>query len=72
MNKFEVFKLGFYASKFGHMSSDEALLIAIDAEQFAKSVGPFDVAYEHFIKQRNDFEAYALLLEKERFTDASK
>lgn len=57
-------KLSWCEKKFGKMSSTEALQLAIEAEQYVKDLGPFDIATPMFIQQQIDFENYAFYLEK--------
>lgn len=64
MTLLEARKLEMYKSKIGAMTSEQALTLALEAEQIAKECGPFDVAYEQFKRQQITFEEYALLLEK--------
>ena len=63
MTDINTMKLSLYQKKFGEMTSEEALHIAIEAEQFCKDCGPHDQAYQHFSRQKHDFEKYALILE---------
>lgn len=65
MNLLETKKLEIYKSRIGLMTSDQALELALEAEQFAKDCGPFDVAFGYMKHQQRTFEEYALLLEKE-------
>lgn len=46
------------------MTADEALLLAIEAEQTAKDCGPGDPAFLHFAKEARMLENFAYLIEK--------
>jgi hypothetical protein len=59
----EVF-LRILEEKYGKITADDALLCALDAESTAKSVGPFDPSFVHFVQQQADMERLAYLLEK--------
>lgn len=64
MTLLEARKLEMYKSRIGLMTSEQALQLALDAEQIAKDCGPFDIAFEQMKRQQLTFEEYALLLEK--------
>lgn len=64
LTKLEQMKLDFFKERFGKMSVDEALNLAIDAEYYCNACGPFDVAFPKFKREQLDFENYALLLER--------
>lgn len=59
-------KLGKYIASVGRMTVDEALSLAVEAEQFAKDVGVHDMAYAKFSNDSRHFLQYAELLEKEQ------
>ena len=65
LTQMEHWKIQKLQEKFGSMRSQEALNLAIDAEYFTNACGPFDVAFPKFKKEQNEFEEYALLLEKQ-------
>lgn len=46
------------------ISVDECLLLAIQAGETAKDIGPFDPAYTYFTTQAFDFENLALYIER--------
>jgi len=48
------------------LTPDEALELAIQAEQTAKECGPFDPAFSYFSKTARNFETLAFLLEKQK------
>jgi len=64
LTKLERRKLDFFKERFGIMSVDEALNLAIDAEYYCNACGPFDVGFPKFKREQLDFENYALLLER--------
>ena len=64
MTLLETRKLEKYKNHIGLMTSEQALQLALNAEQIAKDCGPFDIAFEHIKRQQLTFEEYALLLEK--------
>lgn len=68
LTKLEAFKLEHYRKNFGHMSSANALQLALEAEQTARDCGPFDPAFTYFIDQQHRLEAYSQLLEKEELS----
>jgi hypothetical protein len=65
MTKLEFMMLTHYRARIGPMTSKEALTIALDAEQFKRDVGPYDITAKYFMQQELDFIEYANLLEKE-------
>jgi hypothetical protein len=65
MTKLEVMKLKHYRDRLGPMTSNEALTIALGAEQTRLDIGAFDPAASHFTQEQIDFLNYAELLEKE-------
>ncbi len=68
MNKFSMldkYKLDFYRSKIGVLTSAEALDLALSADQTKCDVGVHDPAFLHFAEQARVFLNYAELLEKE-------
>jgi hypothetical protein len=65
MTKYDIMRLNHYRGRFGAMTSEEALLIALDADQFKRDMGPFDPAFRKFAQDEIDFTSYAELLEKE-------
>jgi hypothetical protein len=65
MTKIEILKLKFYRERIGSMSSKEALMLALEAEQIKRDMGPLDITAEHFYQQQRDLTEYAELLEKE-------
>ena len=64
MNAYDKQELIRYRESLGDMSSNEALQLAIDAEQIAKDCGPQDIAFIRFKREQVVFETYAQLLEK--------
>lgn len=52
MNYFQKKKLEAYQKGLGTLTVDEALRLAIEAEETTKVLGAFDPATEHFIKCR--------------------
>lgn len=46
------------------MSPEQCLQCAIQAEETAKAVGPFDMAYETFTRQKQQWEKLAEIQEK--------
>ncbi|MGL4261907.1 MAG: hypothetical protein ACRCTX_09835 [Afipia sp.] len=65
MNELEKIKLSRLKQRLGEMSSEEALNIALSAEEYKKMCGAFDQATPMFAEQLRTFEEYAFLLEKE-------
>lgn len=65
LNAVEQRKLSKYLEHVGRMTSDEALQLALEAEQIAKDVGPTDYAFAKFKNDEIHFFEYAELLEKE-------
>lgn len=61
--KREAKKLEFLTKKYGHFTKEEALQLAIEAEQYCRDCGPFDQAYSYFKQEQLALEDYALLLE---------
>lgn len=55
--------------KVGKLTSEEALELAIQADDFLKTMGSSDPAYQHFFQQRAGFLLYAELVEKEEVED---
>lgn len=49
----------------GKLCADEALKMALEAEQTCKDIGPRDPAFLFFKNQQQDLENMALLIEKE-------
>jgi len=64
MNELERIRLARLKKELGEISVEEALDLAILAEDYKNMCGPFDEAYPTFAKQQVVFEEYALLLEK--------
>jgi len=58
-----------YQRALGTMTSQEALEIAIQAEQFAKDCGVSDIAYPRFAHEAKVFLDYAELLELQEQQD---
>ncbi len=65
MTLLEAKKLQMFRDRFGPLSSDQALQLAIDTEQICQDCGPFDMAYTGLKMQQLAMEEYAALLEKE-------
>lgn len=65
LNKLEEVRLTSFKEKLGELTVDDALTAAIEAEEWANQLGPFDQGFEFFIRQRNRYLEYAALLEKE-------
>jgi hypothetical protein len=65
LTNFEQFKLDRYRKAYGDMTSDEALLCALQVEQFKKDCGPGDISFVHFSNEQTYMEEFAALLEKE-------
>lgn len=61
-------KLALYAKQLGpqilELTPDQALELALQAEEFKKSMSPFDPAYQHFVQQELTWTDIASLLEK--------
>lgn len=64
MTPLERFDLNRLTYRYGEMTSVKALELALQAEQYARDCGPFDIAFRHFKQQQLSMESYALLLEK--------
>ena len=64
MNELEKIRSACLKKELGEISVEEALDIAISAEDYKNMCGPFDLAYPGFAQQQIVFEEYALLLEK--------
>ena len=64
MYEIDKIKLNLYEKKFGRMSSDDAIHLAISVEQTIKDISPMDLAASMLHQQMIWFETYALLLEK--------
>lgn len=58
-------RLKFYISRVGRMTVDEAMQIALEAEDIYKHMSPLDIAYKKFKGDADHFFEYARLLEKE-------
>lgn len=67
LTQLECMKLDVLTRRFGggQLCADEALLMALEAEQTCKDIGPLDPAFLHFKNQQQDLENMALLIEKE-------
>jgi hypothetical protein len=65
LTNLEKFKIDRCRKAYGDMTSDEALLCALQAEQFKKNCGPGDIAFGHFSNEQTYMEEFAMLLEKE-------
>lgn len=66
LNKMERYRLGIYQKAYGaSLTSEEALLLAINAEQIKLDCGAFDPAFSKFAVEQRHFEEMALLLEKD-------
>ena len=70
MKPLDKMKLSSLRKRIGPMSSAEAFELALQAEQFSRDCGPFDIAYEQFKRLQHQMEEYALLLEREQTTTA--
>lgn len=57
-------ELKHYISRVGEMTSTEALMISLEAEQTAKDCGPLDIAYTRFVADAKGFLHFADLLDK--------
>lgn len=65
MTPMQKWKLDRYKKNFGEMTIDEAMQLAIEAEEHKIACGPFDQAFGWMANQQHALEEYALLLEKE-------
>ena len=63
MTPLEKRKLEAYKQKIGELTIDDALMLAIEAEEHKIACGPFDPAFSYMFNQQRMFEEYALLLE---------
>jgi hypothetical protein len=61
----EQYTLEFYLEKVGRITVNEAMQLALEAEDFATQVGPQDIAYRKFKNDTEHFFRYAELLEQE-------
>lgn len=64
MTPLETAKLGRFKLMFGEITSEQAILLAIENEQYKKACGPFDPAFQLFAREQAGLEEYALLIEK--------
>lgn len=55
----------------GFLTADEALALALHAEQIKRDCGPSDPAWQRFAYEQHAMEAMALLLEKEAAAKAA-
>lgn len=58
-------RLKFYISRVGRMTVDEAMQVALEAEDICKHMSHTDIAYNKFKSDADHFFEYARLLEKE-------
>lgn len=65
LTSFEAWKLARFKTRFGVMTAEEALLIALDAEDIKLALRPGDLAQIKFAQDQEAFFEYAQLLEKE-------
>lgn len=65
MEPMQKWKLNRYKKKFGEMTIDEAIQLAIESEEHKIACGPSDSAFGWMATQQHALEEYALLLEKE-------
>jgi hypothetical protein len=65
INPIEQLMLESIRKRVGAMTSKEALEMALFTEQTCSDVGEHDPAYDHFLRQKEGFLKYAVLLEKE-------
>lgn len=70
MHALEQWKLDKYKTEVGKLTSEEALTLALEAEQFMKDCGPFDPAFAFFSNQYRMMLDYADLLDKEERSHA--
>lgn len=59
----QMWKFAQFKATFGPMSAQEALELAIDAEQYKKTLDYTDPAWNHFSQQMRMLEEYACLIE---------
>lgn len=64
LSPLEAVKLAQYKTKFGQMSSMEALECSINDDIIYSDLSPFDPAKSRFAQSRNELLNYAELLEK--------
>ncbi|QRE00146.1 hypothetical protein [Burkholderia phage BCSR5] len=65
MHPLHKWKLDKYKAQFPGLNSEQALQLAIEAEQFKNDCGPMDPAFEYFANQQHVFTQYAELLAEE-------
>lgn len=51
-----------YKEHYGPMTSEEAMTLAVEADEHCCILGPFDPAYGYFNRERGELERYAYLL----------
>jgi hypothetical protein len=56
----------------GFLTADEALRLALEAEQIKRDCGPGDPAWQRFAYEQQAMETMALLLEKEAAAKAAR
>lgn len=66
MTNLERLSLKILTERYGELSTEEALDLAINAEQIKLECGPTDPAFLHFAEEAQTLEIYALLREKEQ------
>lgn len=70
MTALESMQLQFLRKEFGEkITAEEALALAINAEQIKVDCGPFDPAFPRFEEEQRLLELLALLIEKEARSD---
>lgn len=52
------FQVKSFQSRIGELTYDEALILYTEACQFAEDCGPFDPAFEYFVRQRDTMVGY--------------
>ncbi len=65
MTELERMKLAKFKANVGYVTIEEAIALAIEAEEHKRAVGPLDGTFLYMANQQRVFEEYALLLEKE-------